>query len=229
MTIPIANRLFRDFLNCHYKSHLTLMGHSGRESGFEVMRNRQLTDYRRLAQTHLSRSLRTSDVCQNPASLLNAIRHGYALIADANATVDDMTCHFDALLRITSASATPEYIPVLYVPAEKITTHDKLLLAICGSILGEVQGNVVQFGNIIRGARLSTSKVQLHKLLPVARQTLRDIADLRSNTEPPRLRLNDHCPICSCRIATGRQVVRAGAIAICRDCGTWYRLPRPGL
>ena len=68
-----------------------------------------------------------------------------------------------------------------------------------GSILGEVQGNVVQFGNIIHGVGLSRSKVQLHKLLPLARQALRDIAGLRKNTGPPPLRLNNHCPICEFR------------------------------
>ncbi len=199
MNIPISNKSLRDFLNCRYKSHLKLLGHSGWESGFESMCNRQMADYRKLAQTHLSRSLPASGVCHKPASLLNAIRGGYALLVDANTTVDDTTYHFDALLRITDAPETPKYTPVLYVPAEKITPHDKLLLAIFGSILGEVQGNVVQFGNIIHGVRLSRAKVQLHKLLPLARKTLRDIAEFRKNTDPPPLRLNNHCPICEFR------------------------------
>jgi predicted RecB family nuclease len=196
MTIPIDNRSFRDFLDCHYKSHLKLLGHSGRESGFESMCNRQLADYRTLASTHLSRSLRTSDVCHKPASLLNAIRHGYVLIVDAHATVDDTTCHFDALLRTINPPERPEYSPVLYVPAEKIKPRDKQMLAFCGIILGEVQGNVVKFGNIIYGASLSRSKVQLHKLLPLAQQILLDITDLRSSTDHPLLRLNSHCQIC---------------------------------
>ena len=41
--------------------------------------------------------------------------------------------------------------------------------------------------------------------------------------------VNDPCPICQCRTATKRQVVRAGDIAVCNGCGTWYRVPRPDI
>ncbi len=35
------------------------------------------------------------------------------------------------------------------------------------------------------------------------------------------------CPVCGGQVATKRNVVRAGNVAICTSCGTWYRVPKP--
>jgi hypothetical protein len=39
--------------------------------------------------------------------------------------------------------------------------------------------------------------------------------------------ISDLCPICSGSAAKSRQVVRAGPVATCGQCGSWYRVPRP--
>ncbi len=39
--------------------------------------------------------------------------------------------------------------------------------------------------------------------------------------------ISDLCPICSSSAAKSRQVVRAGPVATCGQCGSWYRVPRP--
>jgi SAM-dependent methyltransferase len=39
--------------------------------------------------------------------------------------------------------------------------------------------------------------------------------------------ISDLCPICSSWVAKSRQVVRAGPVATCGACGSWYRVPRP--
>ncbi len=37
----------------------------------------------------------------------------------------------------------------------------------------------------------------------------------------------DPCPICGGPALRSRSVVRAGRVALCGDCGSWYRVPRP--
>jgi len=37
----------------------------------------------------------------------------------------------------------------------------------------------------------------------------------------------DSCPVCGGAAAECRQVVRAGTVAVCGLCGSWYRVPRP--
>ena len=35
------------------------------------------------------------------------------------------------------------------------------------------------------------------------------------------------CPVCGEQVVAKRNVVRAGNVAICTQCGTWHRVPRP--
>jgi len=39
--------------------------------------------------------------------------------------------------------------------------------------------------------------------------------------------ISDLCPVCGGAAAKSRQVVRAGPVATCGACGSWYRVPRP--
>ena len=78
----------------------------------------------------------------------------------------------------------------------KFRKHDKLLLAFCGLALAHLQGNQVPFGKIVHGPKYAITKVHLANLLPTAKQTLKAIMDLQSNSDPPPLRLSDHCAIC---------------------------------
>ena len=197
MSTLLSNRLFCDFLHCPCKAHLILSASPAPRSDFELMLDRQQTDYRRIADNHLSQSVPKSETCWQPLSLPDAIKHGHALIIDADTAVQNMTCHFDALLRISIDSTPNQYIPILYVPAEKVARQHKLLLAFLALILGDVQGNVVQFGKIVHGSALTTTRLSLRKLLPPTRQAIKSFTDLRCSTTPPPLRLNDHCKVCA--------------------------------
>jgi predicted RecB family nuclease len=201
MKSPIANELFTDFLNCKYKAHLKLNDESGQASDFGQLQARLSKEYRVRAAQRLVQSHLTSDVSERPDSLSEAIKLDYAVITETHATVGDTYCYFDALLRSAgpSPSSRPEYSPVLFLHTEKVSKNDKLLLAFCGSVLHDLQGNAPKFGRVMHGNAFTTSKVQLPKLIPTARQITQSITDLGDRTDPPPLRLNRHCSICEFR------------------------------
>lgn len=196
MNVSVSADLFSDFRKCKYKAHLKLNGKSGQLSDFERQHIRLSEEYRNRVEEHLLQLRRKADVSRRPRSLAHAIRHGYAVIINAYATVANMSCHFDALLRAADSSSllNPEYIPFLFIHTEKISKLDKLLLAFCGSALGQIQGRPVRFGKLVHGSQFATSKVQLSKLCTTANQTVRDITCIDS--DPPPLRLNGHCSTC---------------------------------
>ena len=103
MPIPISNDLFRDFLYCKYKAHLKISGKCGQKSDYEKLAIQLSDEYRRIATNHLLRSRSNTEICQNRNDLPKALRHGYAIVTDGRATVDDASVHFDAPLHDAAA------------------------------------------------------------------------------------------------------------------------------
>ncbi len=197
MPISISNDLFRDFLNCKYKAFLKISGRSGQKSDYENLQAALLQDYRHQAEKHLLHSLRPdATVEHDPASLSEAIGRGPAAITSAKVAADGISCHFDALIRVSASSCRAEYLPILYQYANQISKYEKLLLAFCGLALTRLQGGKVPIGKIICGFEHTTAGVQLAKLLGPAKKTLQRMVDLQDSTTPPISLLNDHCSIC---------------------------------
>jgi len=199
MLISISNDLFRNFLHCKYKAYLKISGKCGQKSDFEKLDTQLSDEYRLLANDHLLRSRASAEICEQPPDLLKALRHGYAIVTDGLATVDDTSVHFDALLLATTrhASSTPGYIPVFFSHTNKLSKEVGLLVAFCGLALERLQGKPVDQGKVIRGEHFAISRVAIAKLLSTVKKTLREIAHLLGS--PPPLRLNNHCSICEFR------------------------------
>jgi predicted RecB family nuclease len=192
---PISNDLFRDFLRCKFKAHLKISGKCGQKSDYEKLDTRRSDEYRRIATDHLLRSRPNTEICQNPTDLPKALRHGYAIVIAGQATIDNTSVHFDALLLATPrpASSTPGYSPVLFSRAQKLSKEDGLLAAFCGIALERLQGQPVDQGRVIHGESFAVSRVAIAKLIPTVKKVLRELADLEGS---PPLRLNSHCSIC---------------------------------
>ena len=88
------------------------------------------------------------------------------------------------------------YIPICFVPSEKLATSDKLLFAFDALALSRTFGKKPRLGKIIHGRQYVTVTVPLTGLLPKARSVLDRIADQRAEATPPPLVLNKHCAEC---------------------------------
>jgi predicted RecB family nuclease len=88
------------------------------------------------------------------------------------------------------------YIPIRFVPNEKLSTHDKLLLAFDALTLGEALGNTPPFGKIIHGAQHRITKITLATLFVTVRSLINKILSQAETHQPPQLVLNKHCAEC---------------------------------
>src|SRR5258708_2429390 len=89
-----------------------------------------------------------------------------------------------------------QLIPIRLISRNKVHKHDKLLLAFDALALCEMLGCEVRTGKIIHGNSYVTLKVNTAALASEARKLTEEIAVLISNTSPPELILNRHCPEC---------------------------------
>jgi predicted RecB family nuclease len=75
-----------------------------------------------------------------------------------------------------------------------------LLLAILGTVLGDLQGRQPEIGIVFLGDRCRGAKVRLTgSLREQARDILREIQESLGDVKPPRLMLNSHCQQCEFR------------------------------
>jgi predicted RecB family nuclease len=90
----------------------------------------------------------------------------------------------------------PVYHPIIYLPHQKTTKHDKLLLAFFGLALSFEQKVEPTIGKLIIGDKLSSSSVKLPLLIKAAGKLEKEIARMMETKTVPPLRLNDHCKKC---------------------------------
>jgi predicted RecB family nuclease len=83
-----------------------------------------------------------------------------------------------------------------FVPGEKVTKQDKLLLAFDALVLWTVTGQAPLFGKIIHGREQATAKVEMAGLLDMAKTIVGKIAVQQARHTPPLLVLNQHCAAC---------------------------------
>ncbi|MDO9462728.1 MAG: TM0106 family RecB-like putative nuclease, partial [Deltaproteobacteria bacterium] len=195
MSIP--GELFTDFLNCKYKAYLKHSGKSGKKSDFEKFQCTLLQGYQHRARVHLltSYGITTTNEVVTAFSEIRKQQPPFAInVAVAN---DEASVVLDAIERNPKApSRKPEYIPILFLPEEKITENSKLLLAFCGSMLAQQQRAELRFGKVIHGNKFTSAKVQIGTLIKTVNKIKREIVDLKETNHPTPLRLNSHCQIC---------------------------------
>jgi len=89
-----------------------------------------------------------------------------------------------------------QLIPTRFIFANKLTGHDKLLLAFDALVLSQALGRQVDLGKIIHGDDHVTLKVKPAELDSALRTITAKIATLLTGQAAPDLVLNRHCPEC---------------------------------
>ena len=88
------------------------------------------------------------------------------------------------------------YVPIRFVPNEKLSKLDKLLLAFDALALGEALGSAPPFGRIIHGAQHRIATITVSTLFPTVRSVIKKILSQGETPQAPQLILNKHCVEC---------------------------------
>ena len=206
MAVQMSDKLFLDYLHCKYKAYLKLAGKSGIKGDYEKFLDDQDASYRRCAWEHFQQSKQIIPLPEAITTFKDVKKQKPAVATDVSIVNDRYDLILDAVeLKSQALAQKPIYHPIIYLPHQKISKQDKLLLAFCGSALSHEQKAETTSGSFILGDKLSTSKVQLSSLIKVAGKIEKEIAKMMDTKAAPPLRLNAHCKICefqeSCIVA----------------------------
>src|SRR5215831_8759265 len=128
---PITIEVFESFLQCETKSKLYFQGAADTDSEFKKWLRRQRDCFKEGGISWLRTICQEDDFYLGTPSVEALKRKHWRIIADYVATSAEICAHLDAL-ELTPASSNQRasfYRPLRFVPSEKLTNVDKLLLA----------------------------------------------------------------------------------------------------
>jgi predicted RecB family nuclease len=106
------------------------------------------------------------------------------------------------------------FVPIRFVPCEKVTAHDKLLLAFDALALFSASGKMPPFGKIMHGGEQRIMRVQLAGLMKTTRSVIKKIVAQQASGTPPPLILNKHCAECEFRERCRRIAVQKDDLSL---------------
>jgi predicted RecB family nuclease len=122
----------------------------------------------------------------------------WQLALDFVARSENLQCSCHAVERIPSAGRgrAAQFVPIRFAFSNKLTRHDKLLVAFDALVISRVLGREVTLARIIYGDDRVTLKVKVSALKNDMEQLIDKIDVLISSPSPPDLVLNRHCAEC---------------------------------
>ncbi len=196
--MSITEEAFEAFLKCPTKSHLCSTRAAGVHSEFTEWQERQRIEFKRTGWERFRCNVRRDELFVGTPPLQALEDRRYRLIIDYAVDLPEIRSRLDALERTPSPTGTVHfpYIPVRFVPSEKLTISDKLLVAFDAFVLSQVSGKTPHAGKIVHGSQYATVKVPLAGLIDKVRLVLGRIAAQQDSDMPPPLILNKHCVEC---------------------------------
>lgn len=211
MSLLISTELFVAFLNCKYKAYLKATGASGTASGYEMIKTSLDEKYRLRASLSFLEAIPDDRIIESPKSLDLAIQLDFHAITNACVAVDNCSVRFDVLLRSPAGPISRrDYVPVLFTPSERVSKHDKWLLAFHGIVLSKVQGHPARFGRIVHGEAFHDSRVRIDNLTDTVEDCLEEIR----SASAPQFQLIDHCRACEFKAECQRLAIEKDDLSL---------------
>jgi predicted RecB family nuclease len=196
--MSVTQEIFEAFLKCPRKSHLVSEGAIGAQSEFYEGQRRLEESYEQAASARLRSSLQPNEwyVGTHPVERLQ--ERSYRLVFDRVIAEPDLRARLHALEVDCSRACARHhsYIPIRFVPKEKLTASDKLMLAFDAFVFWRATGELPAVGKIVYGRLCSAVRLHLSKFLRGVRPVIEKIIKQQAENTIPPVVLNKHCPEC---------------------------------
>ena len=199
--MPITQETFEAFLKCKMKFHLYFQRAVGAQAEFSEWQRNLRQKFKETGWERLRSTVREDQWFVGTPTLQSLEGLRYRFIIDYIVALPEIHSRLHVLEMMRSASKTREhlYIPLHFVPSEKVSTHDKLILAFEAFAFSQICGKTPRIGRIIHGCQYKVLTVQLAGLLDKVRLVLGNMAAQQVSTTAPQLVLNKHCAECEFR------------------------------
>ena len=222
----ISDELFDAYLKCRIKAHLTF-GQAGRDGSSHPIGDWQ----RHLAARYQAdgcdrlRSANCGDcfVGSLPSEDLRSAK--YRLVIQPYLTAQNVGSNIHALERGSAATQRRHspYIPIRFVPFEKISKHDKLMLAFDAFVLWKASGQMPTKGMIVHGVQHTTFGLKLDALVHEVESLVGKLRALLTESSPPDAVLIKHCSECVFEAFCRRRITERDDLSLMAGLGATDR------
>jgi predicted RecB family nuclease len=194
----ITDEVFRAFLECETKSYLSFVGLDDPPSEYPNWQRHFSEEFKRKCLAHLCAGFH-AEQCFVGALPGREEENKCRLVLDCPVQTQRLKSTIHALERLGPPDRPTQhpYIPIRFIPTEKIARGDKLLLAFDALVLSKASGKMPPFGKIIHGTELKIIRVRVAELMKTTCSLVRRIAAQQANATPPPLVINKHCAECA--------------------------------
>ena len=193
----VTSRLFEAYLACPTKCYLQSVGEVVVINDFAIWNETRNESYRREGVQRLTTD-HHSELALQPLETGRWKNVSWHFALDFVARAENVEANLHVVQRMPPerTNKSSQFIPIRFVPANKLTRSDKLMAGFDAFVLSKVSGIKVGLAKIIHGDRRSVFKVKANSLSRVVHSTIGKVAALLSATAAPELILNRHCSEC---------------------------------
>ena len=233
----MASKITHDVLDaqqhCRLKGYFRLCEEEGAKSDFEKLLFDARQELRTKAIGKIRRQYAEGEVEMDIPLSRAVLRKGIPFILYGHFEDDRHAVRFDGLKKAAGASIMGEfhYEPVMFGDARRVRKSERYLLATLGVLLSRIQGTTPGSGIVYLGRDCAMTTIRLGASTRAADDLIRDAERMQRSETPPKLRLNDHCPICEFRERCHAQAVKEDNLSLLRGLGekTIKRYGRKGI
>lgn len=221
MTAMFTRDAVEAYLRCPFKAFLKLNGEQGTATDYEAMIT-TVSDMVRLAVIDRLAAQHSNDQIERGITLdAAALKHGNSVILDATYENGTFSVQFDGLQKVSAASKLGafRYVPMLFVGQRSVRKEQKFLLSLFATIPIKLQGKRPEFGLVWCGTEARARKVRIQTNSRELEPVLAALRQMRDESKPPPLILNDHCWVCEFRDRCHAQALQEDNLSLLRGVG----------
>ena len=210
----ISNEVIDSFLKCDYKSYLQFKNSIGSKTEYEQLED----ELRELYRNQYYKKLRANPENQilSLDDLPKTIQtEKKAFVIAPTWQSNQFQISFDALELVPSNSSSGKvtYIPISISPQDKVSKLEKLSFVIKCLILKD-HSISPEFGKIIYGRDLKSTKIKISSYLQEARKKLKELINTVNSSEAPRFFQNKYCKTCEFQDACKTKLIEADDLSL---------------
>jgi predicted RecB family nuclease len=196
--MTITSDIFEAYLKCPTKCFLRAFGKTGTGNAYADWTHAQNISYQREGIARLKEGVASHECVTGPLDRQELKSAKWHLAIDIKAFAQNVESTIHAVERVPgdTPGKPARFIPIRFVFTNRLSRHDKLLLAFDAFVLSETLCLEVDLGKIIYGDNLVTVRVKTSALDGEVQKINTKIRALLSSQAPPDLILNRHCAEC---------------------------------
>ena len=210
----ITNKVIDSFLRCDYKSYLQFNNATGYKREYELLED-ELWDlyknkfYKKLQANPKNQILPADDF----QTKIQVERISFVIAPTWQSNKFNIGFDILELVPDNSSSGKITYIPISISPKERVSQLEKLSFVIKCLILKD-HGIKPEFGKIIYGCGLKSTKINISSYLKEAKKKLNELIKTVKSQNAPRFYQNKYCNICEFQDACKTKLIEEDDLSL---------------